>query len=232
MAFRGFSAEGIAFLRDLKKNNDREWFHPRKQVFEEHVRLPMIELVRAIHGDMVKFAPQYVGDAAKCVFRIYRDTRFSKNKLPYKTHIAASFRHAKAVRHEGAGFYFSVSPEEIELGGGYYMPEPHELLAVRQAIAGNHQKFRATFEAPKIRKLMGELYGATAARAPKGFAADHPAIELIRRKQFCLFATLDPAIAATPKLQREVVKRFEAITPFVDFLNAPLLGAGKKPRPV
>ncbi|MDE3195817.1 MAG: DUF2461 domain-containing protein, partial [Acidobacteriota bacterium] len=133
----------------------------------------------------------------------------------------------KAVRHEGAGFYFSVSPEEVELGGGYYMPEPHELLAVRQAVASDHSRFRSTFEPPKIRKLMGELYGSVAARPPKGFPATHPAIELIRRKQFCLFAALDPAIATTPKLQKEIVKRFQAITPFVDFLNAPLLGAGK-----
>jgi len=234
MAFRGFPPEGIAFLRDLKKNNDREWFHPRKEIFEEQVRLPMIELVRAIHGEMLKFAPQYVGDAAKCVFRIYRDTRFSKDKTPYKTHIAASFRHVKALRHEGAGFYFSVSPEHVELGGGYYAPEPHELLAVRQSVAAEHKKFRATFESPKVRKLMGELYGESVARAPKGFAPDHPAIELIRRKQFCLFASLDAAMATSPKLQKEIVKRFEAITPFVDFLNAPLLGAGKKTaaRPV
>lgn len=126
--FRGFSPEGIAFLRGLKQNNDREWFTPRKQIFEEQVRLPMIELVRALHGEMLRFAPQYVGEPAKCVFRIYRDTRFSKNKTPYKTHIAASFHHARAGKTSAAGYYFSVSPEEIELGGGLYMPEPAALL--------------------------------------------------------------------------------------------------------
>src|SRR5438874_4351629 len=77
--FQGFSREGMAFLRDLKKNNDRQWFAPRKSVYEEQLRLPMIELVRAVHGDMLRFAPEYVGEPAKCVFRIYRDTRFAKD---------------------------------------------------------------------------------------------------------------------------------------------------------
>ncbi|HZL57475.1 MAG TPA: DUF2461 domain-containing protein [Bryobacteraceae bacterium] len=222
--FSGFSPEGIAFLRDLKRNNDREWFTPRKQVFEERVRLPMIELVRAIHAEMLRFAPDYVGDAAKSVFRIYRDTRFSKNKTPYKTHVAASFRHARAGKAH-SGFYFSVSPEEIEIGGGLYRPEPNALLAVRQRIADRHGDFRKTFEPLKIRKLMGELYGESAARAPKGFDPKHPAIELLKRKQYCLFVTLDAAIGTTPKLFGEIVKRFEAITPFVNFLNAPLMGS-------
>jgi uncharacterized protein (TIGR02453 family) len=217
-AFRGFAPEAIAFLGDLKKHNDRDWFTPRKHIYEEHLRLPMIELVRALHREMLRFAPQYVGEPAKCVFRIYRDTRFSKNKTPYKTNIAASFRYSRAGN--GAGFYFSVSPEEIELGGGIYMPEPATLLAVRQKVAGHHRAFRATFESPKVKKLMGELYGETAARAPKGFDPEHPAIELIKRKQFCLFATLDASLATTSKLAPEIVKRFEAITPFIDFLNA------------
>ncbi|HVW84134.1 MAG TPA: DUF2461 domain-containing protein, partial [Bryobacteraceae bacterium] len=122
--FRGFSPEGIAFLRDLKANNDREWFAPRKSIYEEHLRLPMIELVRAVHGEMLRFAPEYVGEPAKCIFRIYRDTRFSKDKTPYKTHIAASFWRNGMEKNRGAGYYFSVSPEEIEIAGGLYMPEP------------------------------------------------------------------------------------------------------------
>ena len=224
-AFRGFAPEGLAFLRELKSNNDREWFTPRKQIYEEQVRLPMIELVRAIHGEMLRFAPQYVGEPAKCVFRIYRDTRFSKNKIPYKTNVAASFRHARAGRHEGAGYYFSVSPEEIEVGGGIYMPAPETLLAVRQRIAESHEEFRSRFGSAKVKKLMGELYGDSAARAPKGFDPEHPAIDLLKRKQFCLFSTLDASLATTQKLCAEVVKRLEAITPFIEYLNAPLVGA-------
>ncbi len=91
VSFQGFPKEGIAFLRALKKNNDREWFTPRKSTFEATVRQPMIELVGAIHSEMLRFAPQYVGEPAKCVYRIYRDTRFSKDKTPYKTYASALF---------------------------------------------------------------------------------------------------------------------------------------------
>jgi len=219
--FPGFAPEGIEFLRELKKNNDREWFTPRKQVYEEKLRLPMIELVRAIHGEMLRFAPRYVGEPAKCVFRVYRDTRFSKDKTPYKTHIAASFWRANAGKGTGAGYYFSVSPEEIEVGGGMYRPEPPALLAVRKRIADNHKEFRKTFETAALRKILGELWGESASRPPKGFDCDHAAMDLLKRKQFCLFATLDPSIATTSKLQKELVKRFEAMTPFIEFLNGP-----------
>src|SRR5580700_10339584 len=134
--FPGFAPEGLAFLRELKENNDREWFTPRKHIYEEQVRLPMIELVRAIHREMLRFAPQYVGEPAKCVFRIYRDTRFSKDKTPYKTHVAASFWR-NGLEKCGAGYYLAISPETIHVGGGLYGPDPATLLAVRRLIADN-----------------------------------------------------------------------------------------------
>jgi len=169
-----------------------------------------------------------VGEPAKCVFRVYRDTRFSKDKTPYKTHIAAWFRLAAAEKYNGAGYYFSVSPEEIEVAGGVYAPEPAALLAVRQYIAQDAEAFRVTFAAPKTKKLLGELQGASVTRAPKGFDPQHPAMDLIRRKQYCFFSMLDPALATTPKLVGEIVKRFEAMAPFVDYLNRPLVERGKK----
>jgi uncharacterized protein (DUF2461 family) len=103
------------------------------------------------------------------------------------------------------------------------MPTSEILLAMRRHVAENHEEFRKTFESAKLKKLMGDLYGESGARAPKGFDAEHPAIDLIKRKQFCLFASLDAKLAATPKLAGELVKRFEAIVPFLDFLNAPLV---------
>src|SRR5580704_13705256 len=90
--FAGFSPEAIKFLRALKKNNDREWFQPRKEIYEREWKAPMIELVTALQKEMMSFAPDYVQDPAKAVFRLYRDTRFSKDKTPYKTHVAAAMR--------------------------------------------------------------------------------------------------------------------------------------------
>jgi uncharacterized protein (TIGR02453 family) len=227
--FPGFPKEGMAFLRALKKHNDREWFTPRKSVFEATVRQPMIELVTAIHREMLRFAPQYVGEPAKCVYRIYRDTRFSKDKTPYKTYASALFLRNGFDKYAGcAAYYFSVSPENIEVAGGVYTPDRDVLLAVRQHIAENHKKFRATFGSPKVKKLLGELQGETLSRVPKGFDAEHPAADLIRRKRYLLDTQLDPKLATTPNLLGEIVARIEAMTPFMEFLNRPLVARQSK----
>jgi uncharacterized protein (TIGR02453 family) len=225
--FRGFAPEAIEFLRELKNNNDREWFTPRKAIYEERLRLPMIELVRAIHGEMLSFAPEYVGEPARCVFRIYRDTRFSKDKTPYKTHIAASF-FRNGLDKRGAGYYLGISPEDIHVGGGLYAPEPDVLLAVRRLIADDFGAFRKTFEAPRIARLAGEIQGESMTRPPKGFDPEHPAVEHLKRKQHHFMVRLEPELATTSKLLAEVVKRFEAMTPLVRFLDSALVATPKQ----
>ena len=227
--FKGFPPEGMEFLRDLKENNDREWFTPRKAVYQEKVQEPMVELVSAVHAEMLRFAPAYVGEPKKCVFRIYRDTRFAKDKTPYKTHVAAAMWRGGADKNTGAGYYFSISPEALEIGGGLYSPEPDALLAVRRHIADHAVDFRKTFETAAVRKLMGDLHGESSSRAPKGFDPEHPAMDLLKRKHYVLMKSADPALATTPKLLPEIVKRFEAMAPFVDFLNQPLADRAKQP---
>ena len=179
---------------------------------------------------MLRFAPQYVGEPAKCVYRIYRDTRFSKDKTPYKTYVSALLlRNGFDKYSGGAAYYFAMSPENIEVAGGVYTPDRDVLLAVRQHIADNHKQFRATFETPKVRKLLGELAGRKClTRVPKGFDPDHPAADLIRRKHYLLDTKLDPKLATTPKLFTELVTRIEAMTPFIEFLNRPLLARQRK----
>ncbi|MCU1328835.1 MAG: hypothetical protein JWN34_4205 [Bryobacterales bacterium] len=221
--FPGFSPAGIQFLHDLKENNDREWFTPRKPLFDEQVRLPMIDLVRAVHGEMMRFAPGYVGDAAKCVFRIYRDTRFSNDKTPYKTHIAAWMKPVFAGKGDTfAGFYFSVSATTVEIAAGTYAPDPPTLLKLRQRIAEDHDQYRETFSSPAFRKVAGVLMSESLTRAPKGFDPGHPAIDLIRLKHHVVFKELDSAVAITPKLLPEIVRRFELMVPFVEYLNGAL----------
>lgn len=231
ITFPGFPREGMAFLRSLKKNNDREWFAPRKSTFEAAVRQPMLELVSAVHREMLRFAPRYVGEPAKCVYRIYRDTRFSKDKTPYKTFTSALLLRNGFDKYAGAAaYYFAVSPESIEVAGGVYTPDRDVLLAVRQYIADNHKEFRATFNKPKVRKLLGDLRGDSLSRVPKGFDPVHPAADLIRRKQYLLDTQLDPALATTPELLGEIVVRLEAMTPFVEFLNRPLIARQTKQK--
>jgi len=224
--FAGFPPEAMTFFRGLKKHNTREWFQPRKEIFEEKVKAPMLDLVTAIMRRAADFAPDYVSDPGKAIYRIYRDTRFSKDKTPYKTHIAAIFMPRHLEKHSGAGFYFSVSPDEIEVGGGVYMPPPEHLLAIRTYMLDHHEEFRRIAAARNVRKLLGEMTGDSVSRLPKGFPANHPADDLLRRKQYLLFRTLDAGVATTPKFYREIAGRFEVITPFLEFLNRPLSRPG------
>jgi len=222
-SFRGFPKEMITFFRSLKRNNRREWFQPRKHVFEQHVKEPMIELVMALNGEFAKFAPEYVSDPKKAIFRIYRDTRFSADKTPYKTHIAASFGRRGGERLAASGFYFSVSHDQIEVAGGIYHPAPETMLVVRTHIAEHYQELRRILADRKVRRLLGELQGDKLTRAPKGFDPAHPAIELIKMKDWILDTTLDPALGATPRLYREIADRFRVMAPLIEFLNRPLL---------
>jgi uncharacterized protein (TIGR02453 family) len=217
--FPGFPTEMVQFFKKLKRNNRREWFQPRKHLFDRHVKAPMMELVTAINAQMIKFAPSFVTDPKKALFRIYRDTRFAADKTPYKTHIAASFSR-RAPEHLGSGgFYFSVSDTEIEVAGGIYHPTPETILAVRMHIADHHKELREILAAKDVRRLLGDLQGAELTRAPKGFDPAHPAVDLIKKKDWILDINLDAGLSTTTKLQGEIVDRFRAMAPFIEFMN-------------
>jgi uncharacterized protein (TIGR02453 family) len=213
----------VSFFKSLKRNNRREWFQPRKHLFDQHVKAPMIELITALNSDFAKFAPEYVTDPKKAVFRIYRDTRFAADKTPYKTHIAASFARRGGERLAAGGFYFSVSHDQIEVAGGIYHPEPETMLMVRNHIAEHHSELRRVLADRKVRRVLGELQGDALTRAPKGFDPAHPAIGMIKMKDWILDTALDPSLATTPKLYREIADRFRAMAPLIEFLNRPLL---------
>jgi uncharacterized protein (TIGR02453 family) len=214
--------EGIDFFRKLQRNNRREWFQPRKEIFETKLKQPMRELVHEVNREMARWAPEYVTDPDKAIYRIYRDTRFSKDKTPYKDHIAASFRRTGSAAHEEGGFYFAVSHKEVAVGGGIYMAPPETLKAIRSHLAEHHAEFRKLIRARKVRDLYGELHGEQLSRPPKGFTPDHPAADLLRYKQLFLYVELPPDLATSPKLQPTIVQHLAAIAPFLEFLNRPL----------
>ncbi len=218
--FAGFPPEALKFLRALKRNNDREWFQPRKEIFDTKVRGPMEELVEAINAELLKFAPEHITDPKKAIYRIYRDTRFSANKTPYKTHIAAIFPRRGLDRHTSAGYYVHLSPEETGVASGLYGPGPDELRAVRSWLVDNHEKFRKALKTTG--KTCGELSGESLSRTPKGFNSDHPADDLVKRKSWMYWMELKPELAETPKLLGELIKRFRAAAPVVEMLNTPL----------
>jgi uncharacterized protein (TIGR02453 family) len=212
-------------MRGLARHNNRDWFLPRKPVFEEKVKQPMRQLVEALNAAMKSFAPEYVADPDNAIYRIYRDTRFSQDKTPYKDRLAASF--PRRGLPEGAGYYFAVSHKEVAIGGGIYMPAPETLLAMRNHVALHHQDFRRIARARAVQELFGQglfgqVQGEQLSRVPKGFEATHPAADLLRFKQFLMYAALPPELAAGPEIYAEIVKRFRAMRPFLEFLNAPL----------
>jgi uncharacterized protein (TIGR02453 family) len=217
--FPGFPPEGIEFFAKLMRNNRREWFQPRKEIFESKLKQPMRELVEVLNRDLKKFAPEYVTDPDKAIYRIYRDTRFSKDKTPYKDHVAASF----SGRGNGlgvGGFYCAVSDKEVAVGGGVYMPEPEMLAAIRNRISEHHEELRRILRAKAVRTLLGELHGEQLTRVPKGFLPDHPAADLLRYKRFILYVELPKELATSPQLYAEIRSRFRAMAPFLKFLAA------------
>ena len=228
--FPGFPPEAVSFFRGLKRNNHRDWFMERKQLFEDRVKAPMIGLVTALNRALAGFALEYCTEPGKAIYRFYRDTRFSKDKKPYKDHIAASFRRKNMERHRSAGFYFSVSDSGVEVAGGIYMPEREELLAIRTHLDQHHTEFRRVLRNPTLKKLLGDIQGDRLSRVPKGYLADHPAEDLLRHKQWYHYIVLDGGMVTGPTLYREVLARFRALLPVVEFLNAPLLGQGKKSK--
>jgi uncharacterized protein (TIGR02453 family) len=236
--FPGFSKRMPAFFRGLSRNNTREWFAPRKAAFEQDVRGPMVELVSLVNEDLRRFAAEHaLEQPARAIYRIYRDTRFSKDKTPYKTHIGATFARRGLAKHGGAGFYFGVSHEHVEVAGGIYMPGPDEIPAVRRAIVAAPRAFLKLVTDAKLVRRVGPLVGERLTRPPKGFeGAPTEVAEYVRFKQWYFYVTLDPKLALTPRIRKEVVGRFELMAEALAWINAAVLagraGDGEDEKPV
>ncbi len=220
-----FRPEALSFLRNLARHNDREWFQPRKPQFDAELREPMLAIVRRITDAMADFAPNHVRPAEKSVFRIYRDTRFSSDKRPYKTHVAAWWTHTGLGKTSGAGYYFHVSPKEVIVAAGSYMPEKDQLAAIRHWLLDHHEEFRKLIRSPRLRNAFDEFEGNALTRPPKGFPPEHPAMDLIRCRQWGLAATLPAKTALRKDLAAVLIRYFKAAAPVVDALNTPLVAS-------
>jgi uncharacterized protein (TIGR02453 family) len=228
-----FTPQAIDFLRKLKRNNRREWFEARRDVYERELKQPMLALIsRLLHG-MTEYAPDHLRPPQKCMLRIYRDTRFSADKSPYKTNLAAWWTRNGLEKTSGGGYYLHLSATELIIAAGVYMPPKEQLFAIRQHLLEHHAEFRRLIESRKLRAKMTLHDPQALARPPKGFPADHSAMEWIKWRQWGVIATLPAAIALKPGLAVTVEKYFRLAAPLVDFLNGPLLrGAGRKKKPL
>jgi uncharacterized protein (TIGR02453 family) len=219
-----FTPATLKFLRALKRNNRREWFNAHRDDYEAHVRQPMTAIIERLAVDFRGFAPELVSSPRVSQYRIYRDTRFSENKAPYKTHVAAVFPTRGLAKHEGAGLYFHVSPGEVWVGGGMYAPQMPQLLAVREHIATNVKRLRTIVESPAFTRQVGRLEGERLQRVPRGFPKDHEAAEFLKFRQFLAGREFPPALATSPGFYRTLIAVFRRVAPLARFLNEPLLG--------
>ena len=223
-----FRKEGLAFLRALVRINKtdpveaREWFNSRKAVYEAELKEPMLAIIRHVTDAMLEFAPEHVRPAEKSLFRIYRDTRFSNDKRPYKDHIAAWWTHTGLDKTSGAGYYFHVSGKEVTIAAGAYMPEKDQLAAIRHWLLDHHAEFRKLLARPAVRKTFREFEGSSLSRTPKGFPLDHPADDLIRCRQWGLAATLPAEAALDLGFAKEIVRHFKLAAPVIAALNTPI----------
>lgn len=217
-----FTIKTLRFLRALKRHNDREWFRARKEQYEQDVRQPMIALLDRLARDFPSFAPEFVSEPKVCLYRIYRDTRFSADKSPLKTHAAAHFPIRGMPRGEGGGLYVEIAPQWVWMGGGLYMPSNTDLHAIRAQIAGTHPRLHRLVTAPAFRRTVGALDGERLSRVPRGYAKDHPAAHYLQFKQFLAGREFDAAFATSPRFYKELLATFKAVAPLVRFLNGAL----------
>ncbi len=219
----GFPPRALTFLRALKRNNDREWFKTHKEQYDQLLRAPMISMIEQLAVDFRSFAPDLVASPNASLYRIYRDTRFSEDKSPLKTHVAAMFPCRGLAKHQGAGLYFHVALDGVWVGGGMYAPETSQLQAERDHIAGNINRFRAIVESSRFKRTFGTLDGEQLQRVPRGFPKDHPASEYLKYRQFLAGKEFPARFACTPRFYAGVLGVFREAAPLVRFLNEPLL---------
>src|SRR5262249_41882431 len=194
------------------------WFHARKPDYERDLQRPMQQVIERLGREFQSFAPGQMADPKKSLYRIWRDTRFSEDKTPLKTYVAAVFPHRRGTRHTSAGFYIEVSAGWVFAGGGLYMPAPPSLQRIRERIAESPAAFHAIVTARPLVRL-GGVQGERLTRVPRGFASDHPAADDLKRKQFLAFKEWPPDLRTSTRFWPEVLRVFRAIAPLVNFLN-------------
>src|SRR3984885_8496479 len=145
-----FREAGLRLLRSLRRNNRREWFEPRKPEFERELKQPMLALIQTVNGAMEDFAPAHIRPPQKCMMRIYRDIRFSSDKRPYKSHDSPWWPRGGPEKTSGGGYYMHISPEEVLIAAGVYMPEREQLLAIRQYMLVHHSELRQVLNDRKL----------------------------------------------------------------------------------
>jgi len=208
------------FLMDLERNNTRAWFQENKERYEAEYRGPALEFIAAMQPLLDEVSPRFRAEARKVggsLFRIHRDTRFSKDKTPYKTHCGIQFRHERGRDAHCPGYYLHLDPAGCFLGAGIWHPDKDTLQAIRARLDADPQGWkRAT--GGRAFKTRWRLAGDSLKRAPKGWPVDHPLIEDLRRKDFIAVTDLAPEDVVEPTFARDLAKRLRESAPLLEWL--------------
>ncbi|HYC01129.1 MAG TPA: DUF2461 domain-containing protein [Candidatus Limnocylindrales bacterium] len=221
-AFEGFPADFLRFFRELKKNNEREWFNANKDRYRTSVQAPMLAFISAMDLPLGRIADCFVADARPMggsMFRIYRDTRFSHDKTPYKDHAACQFRHMAGKDAHAPGFYVHVAPDEVFFGGGIWRPPSPVLQQIRARIIDEPDEWKRITRAPAFRRRFGGVEGDALKRAPVGIDPLHPLIEDLKRTSFFAVQSVEPKAIQSKEFAGEVTRSFQALAPFMQFLT-------------
>ena len=218
--FAGFGAETLHFLDELARNNNRKWFQKNKERYELEFIDPALQFITAMQKPIAQISSHYQAVPKKVggsLMRIYKDVRFSKDKSPYKTNMGIQFRHVDYKSVHGPGFYFHLEPEEAFVAAGCWRPEPKTLAAIRALIAEEPARWKKVSSSKSFTKFY-ELHGDSLKRPPRGYAADHPAIEALKRKHFLGLCKLEIDQVFCDDFVKHVTKIFKAAVPMTQFL--------------
>ena len=222
MGTRYFTPRFFEFLEELSRNNNRDWFIPNKQRYERDVREPMLSFIAGFAPRLRKITPRYVADPRPMggsMMRIYRNLRFSRDKTPYHTNASAAFGHREVERHHGSpAFYLSLSPAEAFMGVGVWHPHPETTAKIRDAIAAHPAKWKTAVNDKKF-KTRFEMMGEMLSRPPKGYDADSPLIEDLKRKDYIGGTEFTRKEVCSPDFLDLFSRACTEASPFMKFLT-------------
>jgi uncharacterized protein (TIGR02453 family) len=219
-----FSDKTFTFLRGLARNNNREWFLKHKPDYEAHVRGPFQQLLTDLQPDLAAISPQFRADprpVGGSLFRIHRDTRFANDKTPYKTHAGARLFHQRFREVDSPSFYIHIQPGHCFVGAGLWHPEAPTRTRIRHFLVDNPEAWRKAVHSPAFKRRF-ELGGELLTRPPRGYPADHPLIEDLKRQSFVGSTALDDSVVLGPQLRRSIAGALAGLAPLVDYLCASL----------
>lgn len=216
-----FTDELWRFLIELSQNNERPWFDANKKRYEKHVRGPALAVIRAMGPRLAEVTPSLEAIDKKVggsLMRIYRDVRFSKDKTPYKTNVGIQFRHRAGKDVHAPGVYLHIDIDEVFMGVGMWQPDREPLHAIRTRVAERPDAWRAIIESAPFSDGPWAQHGESLKRAPRGFDADHPLVDELKRKSYIAVRQLPPELVESPALCDTVLAEIRAVRPYMDFI--------------